>query len=97
MMDGIQGPLISRSPTPDPHADEYDEDIISHTMYIQDWMHVLTDVKLPGYNKALQEDGFDHVNNYLINGRGSYTVSSMASLINTSFPNIFTRTIIGIK
>lgn len=72
MTDGLQGALISRPNRPwHIHSSQYDEDLFSHTMFVQDWMHFPTDDKVPGYNKVKSKTGFE-TKTFLINGHGSF-------------------------
>lgn len=74
MTDGLQGALISRPNRPwHIHSSQYDEDLFSHTMFVQDWMHFPTDDKVPGYNKVKSKTGFE-TKTFLINGHGSFKV-----------------------
>lgn len=75
MFDGLSGAFVVReSKDTDPQKDLYNYDYPSHTIFVQDWLHLMSDNKYPGFNKdksliTLKPES------YLINGLGSYTVS----------------------
>ncbi|KAK9512200.1 hypothetical protein O3M35_000670 [Rhynocoris fuscipes] len=66
-LDGASGPLIVRENPNVKRNYQYDEDLPSHILYIQDWMHILAEDKFPYTREP---------NSYLVNGRGIYVVSS---------------------
>ncbi|XP_065224731.1 uncharacterized protein LOC135848697 [Planococcus citri] len=72
LFDGLSGALIVRtSDIENPLRGLYDYDLFSHTILIQDWLHVMMDDKFPGYNRnktmiTIKPD------TYLINGMGAY-------------------------
>lgn len=53
----------------DPHYDMYDEDI--HTILMSDWMHELSLERFPGWYR---HDLGQNAQNFLINGKGNWTV-----------------------
>ncbi|EZA47754.1 hypothetical protein X777_15521 [Ooceraea biroi] len=73
MIDGQYGSLIVRDPpSANPHYNLYDEDLPEHVIVISDWMHELSLERYPGrYRNNRGQDP----DNYLINGRGNWTVS----------------------
>ncbi len=84
MADGLVGALIVRGDkNSDPHLSLYDYDYFSHTMMIQDWMHLTTDDKYPGYNQDKERIGM-RPDSYIINGLGSFKVNFATSYFNFS-------------
>jgi hypothetical protein len=73
MIDGQYGSLIVRDPPSlNPHYNLYDEDNPEHVIIISDLMHELSLEHYPGrYRTNLGQAA----QNFLINGRGNWTVS----------------------
>lgn len=72
-VDGLTGAFVIRQPKEDdPNKDEYDFDLPSHVIVINDWYHMTADSLFPGlrYNDTEQMPV-----SYLINGRGVFFVS----------------------
>ncbi|XP_075217952.1 uncharacterized protein LOC142322763 [Lycorma delicatula] len=67
-LDGLSGSFIIRQPRMlEPNSNQYDKDLPSHVLTVQDWMHNMADKtypNLPKKNVLLIPDA------YLINGRG---------------------------
>ncbi|KAG8229931.1 hypothetical protein J437_LFUL009666 [Ladona fulva] len=77
-MDGIIGNLVVRvPPEEDVNISEYDLDLREHTLLITDWIHDLTDDRLPGVRHRLNATSQHRPNNFLLNGIGRYVVSDM--------------------
>nr|XP_018904620.1 PREDICTED: laccase-3-like isoform X2 [Bemisia tabaci] len=69
-MDGLLGSLVVRQPKKkDPNWELYDDDLPSHVILFQDWMHLDSDQHFPGLR---QHDIAQSPDNYLVNGRGNY-------------------------
>ncbi|XP_065222677.1 uncharacterized protein LOC135847170 [Planococcus citri] len=91
LFDGLSGCLIVRtSKEVDPLRNQYDYDLFSHTIQIQDWLHVLMDDKFPGYNKnktmiTVKPDS------YLINGMGGYQNPVTLQWTGTPFAEFFVK------
>uniref|UniRef100_A0A1B6DQZ8 Laccase n=1 Tax=Clastoptera arizonana TaxID=38151 RepID=A0A1B6DQZ8_9HEMI len=69
-VDGLTGAFVIRQPKEDdPNRDEYDYDLPSHVIVINDWYHKTADSIFPGlrYNDTEQMPV-----SYLINGRGVF-------------------------
>lgn len=72
-VDGLVGSLIVRQPdSENPVRDQYNFDLPSHVMVVEDWMHPASNEGLPGLYRRILGQGPD---SYLINGRGVHIVS----------------------
>lgn len=72
MYDGIEGPFIVRTEKQlDPNSDLYDEDLFSHVLFVQDWVHLLFEDKIPGYNNDTTKSSI-LAETFLINGHGTF-------------------------
>nr|BBC20925.1 laccase-like multicopper oxidase 3 [Nannophya pygmaea] len=72
-MDGIEGKLVVRvPPEEDVNLAEYDLDLREHTLIITDWIHDLTDARLPGVGHRLIASSQHRPDNFLLNGLGRY-------------------------
>jgi len=72
MIDGQYGSLIVRDPPMlNPHYNLYDEDNTEHIIIISDLMHELSLERYPGRYRMNRGQNAD---NFLINGRGNWTV-----------------------
>ncbi|XP_046680737.1 laccase-2-like [Homalodisca vitripennis] len=80
-VDGIVGSFVIRQPrSEDPNTDEYDFDLPSHVIVIQDWYHLMADAMFPGLRFR---DTEQMAASYLIQGKGRYTLSDGTLLANT--------------
>ncbi|KAE8751779.1 hypothetical protein FOCC_FOCC001628 [Frankliniella occidentalis] len=68
--DGVA--LVTQCPD-NPTCDRYDVDVSEHVIILQDWMHVPAEFVFPGLATRLTGQPADCI---LINGQGTYTVSS---------------------
>lgn len=77
-VDGIVGSLVVRQPRDeDPNRDEYDFDLPSHVIVIQDWYHLVADAMFPGLR---YRDTEQMAASYLIQGRGQFIMVSKTTL-----------------
>ena len=81
--DGMYGALIVREPdAKNVHKDLYDEDLSSHVLIIQDWVHKSgVDMWLPHH----WDDGSNKATSFLVNGKGRFRNFGV-----NKFPGLFT-------
>ncbi|XP_054290200.1 uncharacterized protein LOC129005360 [Macrosteles quadrilineatus] len=80
-VDGIVGSLLVRQPrTEDPNDREYDLDLPSHVIVVQDWYHMVADGMFPGLR---YRDTEQMAASYLIQGKGQYIMADGTRLANT--------------
>lgn len=79
-MDGIEGSFVIREPRSiDKTTALWDYDLPSHVMIITDWLHGMTDARIPGYLRTADKIGNFPVT-YLINGKNNYDFGNGTSL-----------------
>ncbi|XP_046680734.1 laccase-5-like [Homalodisca vitripennis] len=80
-VDGLVGGLVVRRPRDeDPNGNEYDFDLPSHLIVIQDWHHLSADAMFPGLKYRSDSQ---MAQTYLINGRGQWLMTDGYRLANT--------------
>lgn len=76
LIDGQYGSLIIREPPElNPYFYNYDVDRPEHVMIISDWLHELTLERYPGRYRSNRGQVAE---NFLVNGRGDWTVRAIS-------------------